>query len=163
VSFSKGKKKEMKVSKRFSAFAAATIVALGAAAATVDAHWKEGLQQWRDQRAQHLSAPDGWLSLVGLEWLQPGSNTFGSAADNRIRLNAGVAEHLGVLEVKGNDVYLSAPASSLLANGAHAGGEDRHRRPESNRAKGWNADAARYPSRGPLRAPHQGFTSAHSR
>jgi hypothetical protein len=96
-------------------------VALGAAvAATVDTHWKEGLEQWRDQRAQKLSAPDGWLSLVGLEWLQPGSNTFGSAAGNRIRLNAQVADHLGVLELKGNEVYLSSPASSLLATGAPA-------------------------------------------
>ena len=77
----------MKISKRVSAVLTLA-VAFGAAAATIDAHWKEGLQQWRDQRAQKLSAPDGWLSLVGLEWLQPGSNTFGSAADNRIHLNA---------------------------------------------------------------------------
>jgi uncharacterized protein len=90
------------------------------AAATVDAHWKEGLQRWRDQRAQKLSAPDGWLSLVGLEWLQPGGNTFGSSADNRIHLNAQVADHLGVLELKDNAVYLSAPTSSLQVNGAPA-------------------------------------------
>jgi len=96
------------------------LVTLLAAAATVDTHWKDGLLQWREQRAQHLSAPDGWLTLVGLEWLQPGANTFGSAADNRIRLNAAVADHLGVLELKGNDVYLSAPASSLKVNGAPA-------------------------------------------
>jgi uncharacterized protein len=110
----------MKASKRLLASITLGIVALGAAAANIDTHWKEGLQQWRDQRAQKLSAPDGWLSLVGLEWLQPGNNTFGSAADNRIRLNAQVADHLGVLELKGNEVYLSSPAASLLANGAPA-------------------------------------------
>ncbi len=109
----------MKISKRVSAFLTLAI-AFGAAAATIDAHWKEGLQQWRDQRAQKLSAPDGWLSLVGLEWLQPGNNTFGSGADNRIRLNAQVADHLGVLNVKGNEVYLASPASTLLANGSPA-------------------------------------------
>jgi hypothetical protein len=70
--------------------------------------------------ARKLSAPDGWLTLVGLEWLQPGSNTFGTAVDNRIRLHAQVADHLGVLELKGNEVYLSAPASSLQLNGSAA-------------------------------------------
>jgi hypothetical protein len=60
------------------------------------------------------------LTLVGLEWLQPGSNTFGTAVDNRIRLHAQVADHLGVLELKGNEVYLSAPASSLQLNGSAA-------------------------------------------
>jgi uncharacterized protein len=115
----KGTKTRMKISKRVSVVLTLAI-AFGATAATIDTHWKEGLQQWRDQRAQKLSAPDGWLSLVGLEWLQPGSNTFGSAADNRIRLNAQVADHLGVLEVKGNAVYLSSPASGLLDNGAPA-------------------------------------------
>jgi uncharacterized protein len=109
----------MKISKRVSVVLTLAI-AFGATAATIDTHWKEGLQQWRDQRAQKLSAPDGWLSLVGLEWLQPGSNTFGSEADNRIRLNAQVADHLGALEVKGNAVYLSSPASGLLDNGTPA-------------------------------------------
>jgi len=103
-----------------SALLVVAITALAAAAATIGTHWKEDLQQWRDQRAQKLSAPDGWLTLVGLEWLQPGSNTFGAAADNRIRLHAQVADHLGVLELKGNEVYLSAPASSLQLNGSPA-------------------------------------------
>lgn len=109
----------MKVSKRV-LYLLAVAVAIGAKATTVDAHWKEGLEQWREQRSQKLSAPDGWLSLVGLAWLQPGGNTFGAAADNRIRLNAQVAEHLGVLELKGNEIYLSSPAPSLQLNGSPA-------------------------------------------
>src|SRR5579862_1663331 len=110
----------MKVHRSIVFWSTLSLVTLLAAAATVDTHWKEGLQQWRDQRAQKLSAPDGWLSLVGLEWLQPGNNPFGAAADNRIKLNAKVADHLGVLELKGNNVYLSSPASDLLLNGSPA-------------------------------------------
>ncbi|QNI31516.1 DUF1684 domain-containing protein [Alloacidobacterium dinghuense] len=110
---------QRKFRKRSSVLAAFAIAAL-ATAATIDAHWKDGLEQWRNQRAKHLSAPDGWLTLVGLEWLQPGKNSFGSAADNRIRLNAQVADHLGVLELKGNEVYLSSLAASLQLNGAPA-------------------------------------------
>jgi hypothetical protein len=101
--------------------AAAAIAAVSpTAAVNIDTQWKSDLLQWRSQRAQHLSAPDGWLTLVGLEWLQPGKNTFGAAADNRIHLNAPVADHLGVLELKSDGIYLSAPATSLLANDAPA-------------------------------------------
>ena len=96
------------------------LTAAATAAVSVDTQWKSDLLQWRSQRAQQLSAPDGWLTLVGLEWLQPGKNTFGAAADNRIRLNAPVADHLGVLELKSDGVYLSTPAASLLANDAPA-------------------------------------------
>jgi hypothetical protein len=105
---------------------ATLLTAAAIAAVNIDTQWKSDLLQWRSQRAQQLSAPDGWLTLVGLEWLQPGKNTFGSAADNRIRLNAPVADHLGVLELKSDGVYLSAPATSLLANDApaHAGKVD---------------------------------------
>lgn len=110
----------MKVHRSIVYSAVLSFATLLAAAATVDSHWKDSLLQWREQRAQHLSAPDGWLTLVGLEWLQPGANTFGAAADNRIHLHAAVADHLGVLELKGNDVYLSSPSSGLQVNGASA-------------------------------------------
>jgi uncharacterized protein (DUF1684 family) len=114
----------MKVHRHTFSWLAVSFATLLAAAATaavsIDTQWKSDLLQWRSQRAQQLSAPDGWLTLVGLEWLQPGKNTFGAAADNRIRLNAPVADHLGVLELKSDGVYLSAPAASLLANDAPA-------------------------------------------
>jgi len=51
---------------------------------------------WQRQRLARLTAPDGWLSLIGLEWLAPGDNRVGSAADNDIVLKAGPA-HLGVV------------------------------------------------------------------
>jgi hypothetical protein len=54
------------------------------------------VEQWKQGRLQRLTAADGWLSLVGLEWLQPGANRVGSAADNDIVLKVGPA-HLGVV------------------------------------------------------------------
>jgi len=110
----------MKASRHMVFLSVVSLAAFFAVAVTVDVHWKSGLLQWRQERARQLSAPDGWLTLVGLEWLKPGPNSFGSAAANRIRLNAPVDAHLGVLELKGNDVYLSSPAPSLLENGAPA-------------------------------------------
>jgi uncharacterized protein (DUF1684 family) len=67
------------------------------------AGWRQELLAWRAQRAQELAAPDGWLTLVGLEWLKPGLNSFGAAADNQIRIHAQAPDHLGLLTVQAAD------------------------------------------------------------
>ena len=58
--------------------------------------YQQQILRWRAERLQRLQAPDGWLSLIGLEWLQQGANRIGTAADNDIVLQAGPA-HLGTL------------------------------------------------------------------
>lgn len=58
-------------------------------------NYEQQIQQWRAGRLERLTAPDGWLSLVGLEWLKEGANRVGSASDNDIVLKVGPA-HLGV-------------------------------------------------------------------
>jgi len=103
----------------------AAIVAFSHVSAKTE-DWQSDLLAWRALRAQHLSAPDGWLTLVGLDWLQPGDNSFGAAPDNRIRLDSPVAAHLGVFNLRGDQVRLVAPAQgfppTLLVDGhpAHA-------------------------------------------
>jgi len=64
------------------------------AAATGD--YQHEIEQWRAKRTANLTSPTGWLSLIGLEWLQEGANRIGSASDNDIVLKAGPA-HLGVV------------------------------------------------------------------
>jgi uncharacterized protein (DUF1684 family) len=76
-------------------FAAAILGAVTVHATDIDSY-KQGIEQWHAQRVQRLTAPSGWLSLIGLEWLKPGANRIGSAADNDIVLTAGPA-HLGVV------------------------------------------------------------------
>lgn len=61
---------------------------------------------WRAQRKAELLQPDGWTSLVGLHWIDPGSHYLGSDADNGIRLAAGPA-HLGMLTLKGETLRFS--------------------------------------------------------
>lgn len=39
---------------------------------------------WHSNRLMELKKPDGWLSLIGLHWLQPGENTFGSDPANSV-------------------------------------------------------------------------------
>ena len=52
----------------------------------IDDAYPQEIERWHAQRIERLTAPDGWLSLVGLEWLKPGANRIGSASDNDIVL-----------------------------------------------------------------------------
>ena len=74
-----------------------------------DAQWLQDLAAWRAQREQEIAAPDGWLTLVGLEWLKPGSNSVGAAEDNQIRVRAQAPDHIVLLVVGPNAVQLQAP------------------------------------------------------
>lgn len=56
-------------------------------------------QPWRAQRQADLTRPDGWTSLIGLHWIQPGEHYIGSDADNGIRLAMGPA-HVGLISRK---------------------------------------------------------------
>jgi len=73
---------------------------------------KKDIATWRAEHAADLLKPDGWLSLAGLEWLQPGDNSVGSDADNKIRLAAGPA-HLAILRLDGQQVTLNPPAGGF--------------------------------------------------
>ena len=88
--------------------------------------WQRDLQAWREKRAANLQTPEGWLSLIGLEWLKEGDNSFGSAADNKIQI-AKAPAHLGVVRLeRGGALRLLAPSGGfpkeLLVDG-HAAQE----------------------------------------
>ena len=61
--------------------------------------YNKQIDAWRTGRLERLKAPNGWLSLIGLEWLKDGKNTVGSAKDNDIVLAKGPA-HLGTIALK---------------------------------------------------------------
>lgn len=69
-----------------------TLLALSGSALADD--YQKSIEDWRALRAERLGRPDGWLTLVGLFWMEPGENRLGSAADCSFRLEAGPA-HLG--------------------------------------------------------------------
>jgi len=79
---------------------------------------------WRTQHTGDLRKPDGWLSLIGLEWLAPGETSIGSATDNKIHLPQSAPAHLGILRLENDAVTLSPPkegfASGLQIDGAPA-------------------------------------------
>jgi len=92
----------------------------GASAVSAEAaQGLSGLAEWRTQREMEISAPDGWLTLAGLEWLKSGVNSVGSAPDNQIHLPAGSPDHLGLLTVSGKapdgTVQLLSPSGGFPA------------------------------------------------
>lgn len=54
------------------------------------------LESWRENRIAALTAPDGWLSVCGLIWIEPGEWRFGSAGDNGIVIEK-LPPHAGTL------------------------------------------------------------------
>jgi uncharacterized protein len=105
-------------------------------AAAQETSWQKDNAAWREQHKAELLKPDGWLALVGLEWLQPGDNFVGSASDNKIHLAVGPA-HLAILHLEGETVTLSPPAGGFppdfLVDGAPA--KSQSLRAEANKDK----------------------------
>ncbi|MCB0633617.1 MAG: DUF1684 domain-containing protein [Saprospiraceae bacterium] len=76
------------------------------------------IHAWRQKRLNELMAPDSWLGLAGLFWLEPGVNTFGSAAENTIVLPGAVPEHLGTFYLQGDTVLMElTPGNRVKVNG----------------------------------------------
>jgi uncharacterized protein len=78
-------------------------------------------QAWRTQHAADLQKPDGWLSLIALEWLQPGETSIGSAQENRIHLPNTVPAHVAILKLE-NDAVTVAPPNEGFPSGLQIDG-----------------------------------------
>jgi uncharacterized protein (DUF1684 family) len=93
------------------AILAAGVGLRGAGVAGGESAYVKEIQSWRAQRLEHLRAPQGWLSLVGLDWLKDGKNTLGSARDNDIVL-AKAPSHLGAIMLAAGKATISLDAKS---------------------------------------------------
>jgi uncharacterized protein len=105
-------------SRKFYAIPAGLLLA--ASLLAQDDNFQKDLAAWRTQHAADLLKPDGWLSLVGLEWLRPGDNDVGAAPDNKIHLSKGPA-HLAVLHLEGENVTLDPPLGGFAKDFQVAG------------------------------------------
>jgi len=103
----------MKLSIR-SLLIAACVVLIYAATFAADtqtpSNWQTELIAWRAERAKNLQAPNGWLSLVGLEWLKPGENSVGAAAGNALKLKSQAVPYLGTVRLGKDSIELLPPA-----------------------------------------------------
>ena len=90
------------------------IIAWGAERTAPDAAaYRAEILAWRAQRLEELKAPNGYLNLVGLYWLDPGTSRIGSAADNDIVFPAAAAAHIGTLQVGADGVVLETEPGVL--------------------------------------------------
>lgn len=77
------------------------------------------IESWRAERLAHLTAADGWLTLVGLYWLKPGANTLGREPGNTIVLNhPALAPKAGSFVLADDQVrFESASAAGITLDG----------------------------------------------
>jgi uncharacterized protein len=75
------------------------------------------IEEWDNQRLQRLKAPDGWINLAGLHWLNEGENRMGSLPQNDIVLPRGPA-NMGNMKLEGNRVIFNPePGAGVVAEG----------------------------------------------
>jgi uncharacterized protein (DUF1684 family) len=76
---------------------------------------------WRGRRILDLNRADGWASLIGMHWLDPGTHRVGSDVDNGIRLAMG-PDHLGVFSVRDGKASFVADAQATVDGKPSRGG-----------------------------------------
>jgi hypothetical protein len=97
---------------------------LAAGAAMALSSYENEVMEWRNNRAATLKAEDGWLSLAGLYWLHPGSNTFGKDQSSDLVLPDGSAHagsfefHTGKVTLNGRDLKPNDAAPALTVGRA---------------------------------------------
>lgn len=84
-----------------------------------DSDYVMRVEQWRQRRLDRLKSPDGWLSLAGLYWLEPGTNTFGAAGTNDFVVKkGGIPGFIGTfLFQEGKVVFRTAPEIAVRNQG----------------------------------------------
>lgn len=96
------------------------VLLLGSTGLAQDDHAKS-IEAWRAARVTRLTAPDGWLTLVGRHLLAPGENTIGTEPDNSIRLAVGPPYLATVTVAADRTITLTpAPSAILAVNGVPA-------------------------------------------
>lgn len=85
--------------------------------ATSDTYRTE-IEKFRQAREARLKADDGWLTIAGLFFLNPGQRTFGSDPLNDIVLPAAAPARAGTFEFRNGAVSVKAVAGgTLVING----------------------------------------------
>jgi len=99
--------------------AAALTAATAAAAPAADLQIERAtIEKWRADRLAELTNETGWLTLVGLFWLDPGENTFGRAPTNTLVLNhPSLAPTAGTFVLNAGKVTFTAKPDAGITHG----------------------------------------------
>jgi uncharacterized protein (DUF1684 family) len=79
---------------------------------------RASVEKWRAERVAELTGETGWLTLVGLFWLDPGESTFGRAPTNTLVLDhPSLAATAGTFVLAGDKVTFTAKSGSGITHG----------------------------------------------
>ena len=79
---------------------------------------EQQIGEWRQSRHDRLASDNGWMTLVGLEWLQEGENRVGSSSDSTAKIPGGPADW-GSIYLAGDELrFVPAAGSGVLVDGS---------------------------------------------
>jgi uncharacterized protein (DUF1684 family) len=85
-------------------------------AAETDDHYRQAVEQWRAGHQKKLSADDGWLTVVGLDWLKEGDNRVGTDPASEVLLPPGSApRQVAIISMHAGKAVLRPVAGVPLA------------------------------------------------
>jgi uncharacterized protein len=98
----------------------AFLAAMAVASPPDPADFRE-IETWRAARVARLAAEDGWLSVVGLFWLDEGENPVGAAPASTVRLPPGKAPaRVGTIVVSDKALSFRAQPGVEVTSGGQA-------------------------------------------
>jgi len=87
------------------------------------AHESE-VEEWYQNRVTSLKKENGWLNLIGLEWLKEGTNSFGTDSSATVRLNTDkIQGMLGDFTLEQGKVFFSPSVAGIMADSASIEGK----------------------------------------
>ena len=104
---------------RRGAVVAAVVVTVAGAGLGARQGYEAEIRQWRAEQEAELKADDGWLTVAGLFWLEPGLAHAGADPSSEIVLPEGAAPaRLGWVELRdGRVVFQAEPGTDVTSNG----------------------------------------------
>ena len=85
--------------------------------------YEKEIKKYRNERLERLQLPAGWLSLVGMHWIEVGTTRVGKGADNGTQIAVG-PDRIGMLTLtKAGKITLQPESgANVLINGVPASG-----------------------------------------
>src|SRR5918993_2491328 len=93
------------------------VTALLLLAPTEDSYVSE-IAKWRAERETRLKSETGWLTVVGLHWLEQGPNSVGSSPKASVVLPRPAPETVGVITLKGKQAaFVADERATVMSKG----------------------------------------------
>jgi len=106
--------------------------------------YQQTIEDWHTNRVNDLKAPNGWLNLIGLFWLEEGINTFGSDSSNNIIFPARAAKKMGYFIVKQETALLEVNRGIVVTTGGKLITSHFAFHPDSARTPQFESDSLRW-------------------